>query len=130
MRKVLIVDDNDLILFALRLAIAGHPETTDDQVLTAQQGEQALQVLRSNCVDLVVTDLRMPIMNGFDLVEQLNKEYPFTPLFVMTGDPLDEVVPKLKSARIARFVTKPFNVMQLADDIAGGLRAARCSSVV
>ncbi len=130
MRSILIVDDDEFILFGLCRAIAGHPETKNDRLLTARHGEQAMQLLRSSRIDLMVTDLRMPIMNGYALVEQVNRQYPGMPVFVMTGDYLDDVTPKFKTAKVSRFVSKPFSFRQLADDIAAELAIVRPAAVV
>ena len=72
---------------------------------------------RGTCVDLVVTDLKMPVMNGYAVVDFVNKQFPAIPVFVMTGDYLPDVTPRFKSAKIAKFVSKPFSFRQLADDI-------------
>ena len=54
-------------------------------ILTAENGNKALKVLESAHVDLVVTDLNMPVMNGYDLLSHMKKKYPNIPVIVISG---------------------------------------------
>ena len=47
-------------------------------------------------MDLIVTDLKMPVMNGYELVEYVNRNFPHLPVYVMTGDYLPDVKPRLQ----------------------------------
>jgi len=68
-KRVLIVDDEDKILFVLRHALARLGQ--ECQVQTASDGRQALEMARAAPFDLVVTDLRMPEMDGIELTRAL-----------------------------------------------------------
>ncbi len=115
MKSVLLVDDDEFILYGLTRAIVGHGK--DVEVLTASQGKEALEILGRRAVDLVVTDLKMPVMNGYEVVEHLNRNLPAVPVFVMTGDYLPDVMPKFRTAEVSQFISKPFSFRQIAAEI-------------
>jgi DNA-binding NtrC family response regulator len=80
-RRVLIVEDDDVFLRPLRRAL----ELGGFEVLTAGSGEEALDCLKAEDVDLVLTDQRLPGMNGVTLVRQLKAEHPEVAIVVMTA---------------------------------------------
>ncbi|MFZ4860366.1 MAG: response regulator transcription factor, partial [Desulfuromonadaceae bacterium] len=79
--SVLYVEDEpDLrahVAFALRLHI--------NSVLTAANGKEALAIIRSNRPDVVISDIRMPVMDGLELATSLRKEFPGLPLLFCTA---------------------------------------------
>lgn len=83
MKKILIVDDEPAVLFALSEALADRRRGV--KVATAANGNEAVAILESEKVDLVVTDLRMPEMDGFELMAWLRRSFPNLPVIVMTA---------------------------------------------
>ena len=83
MKKVLIVDDEPAVLFALSEALADRRRGV--KVATAANGHEAIALLEAEKVDLVVTDLRMPGMDGFELLAWLRRGFPHLPVIVMTA---------------------------------------------
>jgi CheY-like chemotaxis protein len=83
MKKILIVDDEPAVLFALSEALADRRRGV--KVATATNGKEAMAILESEKVDLVVTDLRMPEMDGFELMAWLRRSFPHLPVIVMTA---------------------------------------------
>lgn len=122
MKSILIIDDDEFILLGLARALSIHGN--DPEVMTAQHGKQAVEILGSHPVDLIVTDIKMPVMNGYELVDYANKHFPCVPVYVMTGDYLPDIQPKFRSASVSRFVSKPFSFRQLAEDILSKLSMA------
>ena len=120
MKSILIIDDDEFILLGLAKAIS--MQAASSEVYTARHGKQAVEILSSHQVDLVVTDITMPIMNGYQVVDYINKHFPALPVYVMTGEYLPDVTPKFVSAAVSRFVSKPFSFKQLAADISSALR--------
>jgi DNA-binding NtrC family response regulator len=80
-RRVLIVEDDDVFLRPLRRAL----ELGGFEVVVAGSGEEALDCLKSEDVDLVLTDQRLPGMNGVTLVRQIKAEHPEVAIVVMTA---------------------------------------------
>ncbi|HEX3130801.1 MAG TPA: response regulator [Thermoanaerobaculia bacterium] len=83
MKKILIVDDEPAVLFALSEALADRRRGV--KVATAANGNEAMAILESEKVDLMVTDLRMPEMDGFELMAWLRRSFPRLPVIVMTA---------------------------------------------
>ena len=90
-------------------------------ILKARDGEEALEVLRRehDRVDLVITDLQMPKMNGFELGEQLRTEYPRLPVIYMSSDARQNVVKQARELRNPQvpedcaFLRQPFSEEEL-----------------
>jgi two-component system response regulator GlrR len=80
-RRVLIVEDDEVFLRPLRRAL----ELAEFDVLTAGSGEEALDLLKREDVDLVLTDQRLPGMDGVELVRRLKAEHPEPGVVVMTA---------------------------------------------
>ena len=87
--NILIVDDEQEIRDVFRLVL----ETRGHYVLEASNGEEALCLLKKMKIHLVVTDLIMPIMDGFSLVRKLAMHYPLTRVMVVSSDisPLEDI---------------------------------------
>jgi len=84
-KTLLVVEDDRATLSLYRAGLKGLQEF---RVLTAQDGRQALDVLRREPVHVLVTDLNMPVMDGFNLIAKASCLHPQVPIIVMTG--LDE----------------------------------------
>jgi CheY-like chemotaxis protein len=78
---ILLVEDEEL----LRAGVQEMLEIQGFRVITAPNGQEALACLTSEVIDLVVTDLVMPQMNGIDFVQQLRKIRPDVPVIVVSG---------------------------------------------
>ena len=79
--KVLLVDDDPSILEILRdmMAIFGHDS------VTANDGVEAIEKLKHDFFDLVLTDMKMPKMDGMELLKHINSKYPGIKVMVVTG---------------------------------------------
>mgnify|MGYP000923917605 CR=1 FL=1 len=80
-RHILIVDDEQLAAES----IAEHLEHVGYLVQTANNGEEALIICDDETPDIVITDLRMPVMDGFELIRELKDQHPKLPIIVTTG---------------------------------------------
>jgi two-component system, chemotaxis family, chemotaxis protein CheY len=81
MKKILIVDDE----LSVREMVADMLTNNDTEVLLAENGIQALQVLSSETIALVVTDIVMAEENGIDLIMDMKKAYPAIPVVAISG---------------------------------------------
>ena len=103
--SILIVDDEPLIrqsLFEI-LRIDGY------RVQMAKSGEEALKMLPSNPVDILVTDLKLPEMSGLELLAKIKKDYPKTEVIVITGYGSIETAVKAMKNGAFEYITKPIN---------------------
>lgn len=117
MKKVLIVDDEPAVLFALSEALADRRRGV--KVATAANGHEAVAILEAEKVDLVVTDLRMPEMDGFELIAWLRRGFPHLPVIVMTAFRA-ETAGRLD--RGLEVLEKPFDVGDLKRKVSDLLR--------
>ncbi|MEK7344220.1 MAG: response regulator [Pseudomonadota bacterium] len=78
---ILLVEDEEL----LRAGVQEMLEMQGYQVITAANGQLALECLSAGAIDLIITDLVMPKMNGIDFVQQLRTGYPDVPVIVVSG---------------------------------------------
>ncbi len=116
MKTVLVVDDEPSVLFALSEALGDRRRGV--RVVTAANGVEAVAVLESEPVDLVLTDLRMPDMDGFELLAFLRRSHAELPVILMTALGSEETAAHLGTAGSFECLTKPFDVAALKRKIA------------
>ena len=108
-KKILFVDDEESILDVASeyFSIKGY------QVFTARNGDEALSVLEKEQIDCCFTDINMPVMDGLELAENINKRDNTIPVVIMTGYPsLENTIRTLKNG-VVDFLIKPINLNQL-----------------
>lgn len=119
---VLFVDDEEPILKMVNRLF--HSENM--QVLTANSGEEALNLLEAHSVQLVISDQRMPQMSGSELLTQVRVKYPNVIRMIMSGyADISSVVECINDAHIHHFVPKPWDTEQLKQLISEYLDVAR-----
>jgi CheY-like chemotaxis protein len=116
MKTVLVVDDEPSVLFALSESLSDRRRGV--RVVTAANGVEAVAVLEAERVDLVLTDLRMPDMDGFELLTFLRRNYAELPVILMTALGSAETATRLGAAGSLECLTKPFQLPELKRKIA------------
>ncbi len=107
--SILVVDDELLIRDLLYDFFSGQGW----DIAVAENGEKALEVLKVRKVDLVLSDIKMPEMDGLTLTSRVKDAYPHIPVVLMTGYPsVDTAVTALRS-KVEDYIVKPFNINQL-----------------
>jgi len=102
---VLIVDDEQNIRKVLSAQIKRHGL----QVLDASNGKEALSACRNNSISSVITDLKMPVMDGMELLRTLNQEFPQIPVIMITAHgTVETAVSAIKNGAFD-YITKPFD---------------------
>jgi CheY-like chemotaxis protein len=116
---ILLVDDENMFRIAIRDAL----ELDGYRVLEASNGSDALEVLArwDGRIDLLLTDLRMPVMGGLELMRAVRERRPEIPVLLMSGLPLDGVAMEPSSA----FLPKPVRYTALLDAIRSTIANAR-----
>jgi len=118
--RVLVVDDEEFILETTREAL----HDVGYRVLTAKGGDEALrQVENHEDVEVVITDLRMPNMDGFDLIRTLRARHPNLPIIAASGM-ADGRSENALQAGAHTFLAKPFSEEELQGALREALRAA------
>lgn len=111
---ILLVDDEEMVLNALRRVLAN----SEWDVLVADSGAQALKIMARQPIALIISDQRMPEMNGLELLNVVKKEYPDTVRIILTGyAEMDVVVKAINQGEVYRFFTKPWNNDELLETI-------------
>lgn len=108
--RVLIVDDVADIRALLREILLEELEDASCTILEAGDGDVALDILRETEVDIVVTDIKMPNMNGLVLLQEAKKLRPATEVIVMTGYTEDYTREEALRLGARDYITKPFEV--------------------
>lgn len=118
-KTVLMVDDEKSFLMSAKEGI----EVFSDQlnILTAFHGKDAVQMLDEEPVDLVVTDLKMPQMDGFELMAHMSKNYRNIPVLVMTAFGTPEIQKRVKRLGAVHYMEKPVSINDLLDNIIDAL---------
>lgn len=126
-RTVLVVDDE--VLF-LRTVADGFRAFSDKiELVTAANGREALAVLGSRPVDLVVTDLKMPEIDGFQLLAAMSRAHANTPVLVMTAFGTPEIDKRLRGLGVDHYLEKPLDFRALAERVQQTLAAAASGRV-
>jgi two-component system, chemotaxis family, chemotaxis protein CheY len=110
-KVILCVDDSASIRQMVKLTLSG----AGYQVLQAVDGADGLAKARESTVNLVVTDLNMPIMNGLGLIRELRKltAYKGVPIIFLTTESDPAMKQEAKAAGATGWITKPFQQEQL-----------------
>ena len=112
----MIVDDEQLTRQYIRNYINSH--TVNWQVTAeAMEGSEALEMLKKQPVDLVITDMRMPVMNGLELCEQLSQNYPNIKIIILSG--YDEFTYAQQAIKygVSQYLLKPIVKEELTEAI-------------
>jgi len=112
--KVLCVDDEPNILSALRrmLSLEGF------EVFTADSGAQALELLARESVNVIISDMKMPGMNGTELLEKIRQQWPQTMRLLLTGaSDVSGAIDAINQGAIYRYISKPWNDEELLSTI-------------
>ena len=108
-KKILIVDDEEHI----RDILSEFLTEQGFEVMDAPNGEVALDLFETNSFDLVITDIRMPKMNGLELLSVVKSRDNSNPVVLMTGYDLSSNEISNCSYQADGYVLKPFNLKQL-----------------
>ncbi|MBA5956068.1 response regulator [Pseudomonas lactis] len=107
---VLLVDDEESILNSLRRLLRGQPY----EVVLATSGAQALEIMATRPIDLVMSDARMPGMDGATLLAEVHRLYPATSRILLTGyADLTTIIKAINDGQIHRYISKPWNDEEL-----------------
>lgn len=126
-QTLLIVDDEPDILESLRMIIEAAGEV---DVLCAASGREALGILADRPVDLILSDYKMPEMNGLEFLQQAQKIAPGTERMLITAYPdLDLALKAINEQGVRNVIVKPFDPDAVIDNIFAVLLTIRTTEV-
>ena len=120
-KRILIVDDEATLVFFLKQGL--QEANLSCRVDIAPSGEEALTKLTYNRYDLLITDLKMPGISGFTLVEVARSLHPDIRVILMTAYGSREVQNEAKSLQVDGYLTKPFPTADLQEMAANVLES-------
>lgn len=108
MKKVLVVDDEKLIVKGIKFSL----EQDEMEVTTAYDGETALELAKSNEFDVILLDVMLPGLSGFDVCQAV-REFSDVPIIMLTakGEDMDKILGLEYGAD--DYITKPFNILEV-----------------
>ncbi len=113
-KKILVVDDEQNILYALRIIL----ELEGYDVTTAQSGAKAIEVLQTEKPALIITDILMPEMDGWELIRRIREELKLkTPIMVLTVTYPGQQETIRKKYDVKAFIRKPFDKKELIEAV-------------
>lgn len=104
--RVLLVDDEE----SLRITLAANLELEGYEVVEAGSGEEALELAEKQAFDLVLSDIKMPGMNGVELFRALRAKWPRVPCVLMSAFALEDLVAGALSEGVFTLLPKPFDI--------------------
>jgi two-component system chemotaxis response regulator CheY len=119
-KSVLVVDDST----SMRQMVSFTMKEAGFDVIEAGHGQEAISRVQGKSVNLVITDLNMPVMDGMTMIRQLRAkpEFKFTPILMLTTESQQEKKLEGKAAGATGWIVKPFNPEQLLQVVAKVVR--------
>ena len=116
--RVLVVDDEPSVRTIVRLVL----EKAGYEVLEAENGATAIEALNTGenrlVLDVVISDIRMPKINGVQAIEYFQREYPHVPIIVLTAYPETKMAVSFVQSGVADYLIKPVDAQKLRDAVA------------
>ncbi|MFH1980601.1 MAG: response regulator [Pseudomonadota bacterium] len=118
-KTVLFVDDDAILCMSVQRYVQKH--IGDFTLITAGHGREAMDILARETISMVVTDLQMPEMDGFELLARMSGQYPEIPVVIITAFNSTDTRQKGLSAGAVGYIEKPIDVGELAARIVDAL---------
>jgi two-component system chemotaxis response regulator CheY len=116
--NILIVDDSKTMrnIIGRTISIAGIPT---QEVLMAENGEMALQILKEKPVELIITDINMPVMDGITMIEKISEDEAIRdlPIVVISTEGSETKIGRLNGKGIKAYIRKPFSPEMIRDTL-------------
>jgi DNA-binding NtrC family response regulator len=113
MTKILLIDDEQSILDLLDVLL----RWKGYDVVVAENGREGLKVFRRERPDVVVLDLKMPVMDGLTVLQELRTLDPTKPVIILTGAGTPEAEQQASALGVTEFVEKEFSLHRLGDSL-------------
>jgi two-component system response regulator PilR (NtrC family) len=111
MARILIVDDEDDVVFVIRRLL----KENGYDICEAPNGWVALRLFQAQFFDLIITDLRMPMLDGISFLHEVKKLDPATPVIILTAFATPESAAAAVEGGASLYLAKPFKAKELLD---------------
>ena len=122
---LLVVDDDEDI----RLALTDQLQTMGFEVCQAADGREALDILSRRKIKGMLVDVRMPVMDGWTMLQQLDQQHAHIPTIVMSADDPGKTAPKAREYGAQAYLHKPFNFARVQAACFRAFRELRAQSL-
>lgn len=112
--KILVVDDEELICWSLKRTFERH---AGHSVCCVYTGNEAIQKIMENQYDVIITDLKLPDVNGSELVRKIKELGIDTPVIVISSYLSENMLSEMMRHGIVRFINKPFQIEDILNDV-------------
>lgn len=114
-KTIMVVDDSASLRQVVSIALSG----AGYEVIEACDGKDALGKLDGKKINLIVSDVNMPVMDGISMVKEIKQmpKYKFVPIIMLTTESKDEMKQAGKEAGVRAWVVKPFKPEQMLDAV-------------
>lgn len=119
-QKILVVDDEASIRKSLKDVLS----MENYEVQTAKDAEDALEQLHQKSFDLVISDIKMPKVDGLELLQMIRQKWSKMPVMLMSGHGDGETAKKAKSLGACHFIPKPLDLMHLLGLLEGATQTS------
>src|SRR5262245_29622310 len=109
MPKILVVDDDPDILYLLKSVLEAYRFAVD----TATNGQEAIERVRAAVPDGIFLDLRMPVMDGFAVLELLRRWFPDLTIVMLTASKTSDIIQQARTRGATECILKPFDPEEL-----------------
>ncbi len=127
-KQVLIVDNNTDLLMSIKEGLGRF--RSQFSVLLAGDGKKALDILKKESISVVVSDVKMPKMNGLELLLNITNEYPDIPVIIMTAYGREELEWMARRSGAVAFIGKPFSMRDLSTKLLSLLKQESDGGVI
>ncbi len=115
---ILIVDPDEYSRLLLEETfLLMFPESANYQVLSTPYGKEALKYCREYWIDLIITEVRLKDMEGWQLAQKVNENYPSIPIIIQTAIITDDIEKMVRNAGADSFIAKPVELHKLQNMI-------------
>ena len=111
--KILVVEDEEINFLFIKEVLARI--NINCKILEARNGQEAVDIFKSKPVDLILMDLKMPVMNGYEATKIIKQINPNIPVIIQTAYTLEEERQKSKDAGCDDFISKPIKIKEFKD---------------
>ena len=113
MSSILIVDDQAGIRLLLNELFQKEGLTT----YTASNGLEALKIFQEKQLDCILLDIKMPGMDGIEILNTIRKTNEYIPVYMMTAYGDQDLIDSANKLNVVKFFTKPFNIFEVRDSV-------------
>lgn len=109
-KKIMVIEDNPMVVKSLEFKL----KKDGYDVVIAEDGRTAMQLLSEATYDLILTDLMLPFVSGNEIIEFLKNEYPDIPIIVLSTSTQEDIITEAFTMGVDDFITKPFSPNELS----------------